>query len=139
MSRPAALPAQSARPLYLRDDELHALVNPHIGRAAFIKRIGVLEADGFPKVDPLFGGRYWPAVVDFFDRRAGRGKIGPLAIDGAETWGEAGHGEAGRDAGAGAATARGRRSALLERRQPVDPGGGLPREVDRFTARRHGR
>jgi hypothetical protein len=31
-----------------------------------------LEAkDGLPPVEPLFGGRYWPAVVDFFNRRYG--------------------------------------------------------------------
>lgn len=29
----------------------------------------VLERDGFPKVDPEFGGRYWPAVCSFLDER----------------------------------------------------------------------
>ncbi|MGN8096208.1 hypothetical protein [Methylobacterium sp. 22177] len=29
----------------------------------------VLERGGFPRVDPQFGGRYWPAVKAFLDRR----------------------------------------------------------------------
>lgn len=31
----------------------------------------VLERRGFPKIDPQFGGRYWPAVIAFFDRMYG--------------------------------------------------------------------
>ena len=27
----------------------------------------ILERDGFPKVDPLFGGRYWPACRAWLD------------------------------------------------------------------------
>lgn len=45
----------------------------------------VLERSGLPKVDPMMGGRYWPAVREFLDRyhhtgdhaatrRQGRGK-----------------------------------------------------------------
>lgn len=30
-----------------------------------------LERQGLPRIDPLFGGRYWPAVKLWFDRRAG--------------------------------------------------------------------
>ena len=29
----------------------------------------VLERSGLPRVDPMMGGRYWPAVRAFFDRR----------------------------------------------------------------------
>lgn len=29
----------------------------------------VLERGGFPRIDPEFGGRYWPAVKVFLDRR----------------------------------------------------------------------
>lgn len=31
----------------------------------------VLERSGVPKVDVMMGGRYWPAVQAFFDRRHG--------------------------------------------------------------------
>lgn len=34
----------------------------------------VLERSGLPKVDPILGGRYWPAVRAWFDARAGIGK-----------------------------------------------------------------
>jgi hypothetical protein len=30
-----------------------------------------LERDGLPKIDPLMGGRFWPAVVAFFRARYG--------------------------------------------------------------------
>lgn len=30
-----------------------------------------LERQGLPQVDPVFGGRYWPAVKAWMDRRAG--------------------------------------------------------------------
>jgi hypothetical protein len=30
--------------------------------------VQVLEVKGFPKIDGLMGGRYWPAVKAFFDR-----------------------------------------------------------------------
>ena len=74
-------------PLFVRDEALRDRVAPHLGRAAFIRLVGELEADGFPRVDPLFRGRYWPAVVAFLDRRAGLRDAGPLVVDGAETWG----------------------------------------------------
>lgn len=48
----------------------------------------VLEREGLPRIDPLLGGRYWPAVRSFLDRRSGlvpatRVPVGP---DGEETW-----------------------------------------------------
>jgi hypothetical protein len=47
------------------------------------------RAGGFPKKDPLFGGkRYWPAVDDFMRRRAGL-SIAPVSTaDGKENWDE---------------------------------------------------
>jgi len=44
------------------------------------------RAGGFPKKDPLFGGkRYWPAVDAFMKRRAGL-SIAPVSTDGQENW-----------------------------------------------------
>lgn len=41
---------------------------------------------GFPKKDPLFGGkRYWPAVDAFMKRRAGL-SVTPVSTDGQENW-----------------------------------------------------
>ena len=49
----------------------------------------VLEREGLPRVDPLFGGRYWPAVQSFFHRRAGLHSLpiaGPSVPDGKENF-----------------------------------------------------
>jgi hypothetical protein len=34
-------------------------------------KVAVLERDGLPKIDPLMGGRFWPAVQQFFLDRHG--------------------------------------------------------------------
>lgn len=45
------------------------------------------EREGLPRVDPLTGARYWPAVRAFLDRRHGLGQsVLPVAADGAENW-----------------------------------------------------
>jgi hypothetical protein len=46
-----------------------------------------LEREGLPKIDPLMGGRFWPAVVSFF--RARHGVDGLMVCpepDGKEHW-----------------------------------------------------
>ena len=49
-------------PLYQNEDALHAAIAPHLSRTAFRRALIALEAYGFPKEDPLFKGRYAPAV-----------------------------------------------------------------------------
>lgn len=44
----------------------------------------VLESDGLPPRNPLMGGRYWPAVKAFFDRREGLGSLPAPKADGGE-------------------------------------------------------
>jgi hypothetical protein len=44
----------------------------------------VLERDRLPRVDPLMGGRYWPAVRMFFHARYGLSGAEALAPDGPE-------------------------------------------------------
>lgn len=44
----------------------------------------ILERDGVPKVDPLFGGRFWPGVVAFLNRRYGLSRVEASALDGQE-------------------------------------------------------
>jgi hypothetical protein len=48
----------------------------------------VLEREGLPRIDPLLGARYWPAVRAFMDRRSGlsRATHVPVGPDGEETW-----------------------------------------------------
>ena len=38
----------------------------------------VLERDGLPAIDPVMGGRFWPAVEAFWFRRYGLSSIAPL-------------------------------------------------------------
>jgi hypothetical protein len=54
----------------------------------------LLESEGLPRLDPLMGGRYWPAVVAFFQARYGVAQVGrvgnvmmvPGPPDGGEDW-----------------------------------------------------
>ena len=124
---------------FLNDEALRAQLAPHMTMAAFLRAVSALEGYGFPKPDPLFKGRYMPAVRAWLDAQAGLGKVhAPLAPDGAETWG---NDHALEDAGTVATQAQGRRGrALLGRGEPQPEGrGALPRPVDPFTARRHAR
>jgi hypothetical protein len=34
-------------------------------------KVVILEREGFPRVDPLMGGRYWPACTRWWNRRYG--------------------------------------------------------------------
>ena len=46
-----------------------------------------LEREGLPRIDPLTGGRFWPAVLAFLDQRHGvrKDRIAATA-DGEESW-----------------------------------------------------
>ncbi|MDX3805283.1 MAG: hypothetical protein QHC89_02530 [Bosea sp. (in: a-proteobacteria)] len=44
----------------------------------------VLERDGMPRIDPVMGGRYWPAIEAYFNRRYGIASSTPSALDGME-------------------------------------------------------
>lgn len=44
----------------------------------------ILERGGLPKIDPLMGGRPWPAVQAFFLRRYGLSTVEVMAPDGVE-------------------------------------------------------
>ena len=44
------------------------------------------EREGLPKIDPVMGGRFWPAVVAFFHSRHGLGNMVPSEPDGEERW-----------------------------------------------------
>jgi hypothetical protein len=51
----------------------------------------VLEREGLPRIDPVMGGRFWPAVVAFFEARygvrTGAGAVTyPGPPDGPEHW-----------------------------------------------------
>jgi hypothetical protein len=44
----------------------------------------ILERDGLPRIDPLMGGRYWPAVEAYWRRRYGLHSIELSQPDGKE-------------------------------------------------------
>jgi hypothetical protein len=122
---------------YLDEKALHAQIAPHLSRAAFLRTVNALENYGFPKADPLFKGRYWPAVRAWLDAHAGLREPDVVAApDGPETWGHSDEVEPSRFE---AKTAQGRgRHALLGRGEPVAEGRGpLSLPIDPFTAKRH--
>ena len=76
-------------PLFANDREIGAAL---LGfeRACEWKALAPLyERKGFPKIDPIMGGRYVPAIKAFFDYQYGLGSIIPTASDGTDrpdTW-----------------------------------------------------
>jgi hypothetical protein len=77
-------------PLFATDEAIGRMLLG-LGREQEWRQIAtLLEARGLPKVDPMMGGRYVPAVIEFFDRQYGlnRGVASPLAPDGVEDFGK---------------------------------------------------
>jgi len=76
-------------PLFASDAEIGAAL---LGtkRASEWKTLAPLyERHGFPKIDPIMGGRYVPAIKVFFDKQYGVATLVPAAPDGIdrpETW-----------------------------------------------------
>jgi hypothetical protein len=60
--------------LFVDDDELRRRINPKMGRDRFRAVVRAAEQRGFPKVHPLWSGRYWPAVQEWLDSENGVGK-----------------------------------------------------------------
>ncbi len=44
----------------------------------------ILERDGLPQIDPIMGGRFWPAVEAYWKRRYGLSSIEMFNPDGEE-------------------------------------------------------
>jgi hypothetical protein len=53
-------------------------------RREWTAKAEVLERHGLPRIDPLIGGRYWPAIVAFFNRRYGVSNVEVSQPDGGE-------------------------------------------------------
>lgn len=68
--------------LFPREDEVARRLSqsPTEWRAKAI----ILEREGLPRIDPLMGGRYWPAVLAWWNRRYGISKIELSQPDGGE-------------------------------------------------------
>lgn len=50
----------------------------------WIGKAPILERDGLPRIDPTMGGRFWPAVQAYFDRRYGLSHVAAAPPDGTE-------------------------------------------------------
>lgn len=68
--------------LFPSEDEIARRLNqdPSGWRARAI----ILEREGLPRICPVMGGRYWPAVLAYFNRRYGIVSFSPSAMDGME-------------------------------------------------------
>lgn len=47
-------------------------------------KASILERDGLPRIDPIMGGRYWPAVDEFLRGRYGLSNLQVSQPDGEE-------------------------------------------------------
>jgi hypothetical protein len=78
-------------PLFATDDLLGDALLGSDRAQEWLQIAPLWEKRGLPKIDPMMGGRYVPAVRAFFDHQYGLdlGNGGPLAPDGVEdfkTW-----------------------------------------------------
>jgi len=72
-------------PLFVTDAELRTMMcGAAVPMREFAPRLVLLERQGFPQVDPRFGGRYLPAVRAFFDNQHGLGEYRLKAAGGIE-------------------------------------------------------
>ncbi|MDR9782269.1 hypothetical protein [Rhizobium redzepovicii] len=82
---PAA--ANDNNPLYLSEASIAQRVLGPKNRTAWDALAAVWEREGLPRIDPMTGCRYWPAVRAFLDRRHGLHQSSlPSTVDGAENW-----------------------------------------------------
>lgn len=68
--------------LFLREDEIACRLGQTLGE--WSAKAMILERHGLPRIDPLMGGRYWPAIRAFWDRRYGISNAGASQPDGGE-------------------------------------------------------
>jgi hypothetical protein len=47
-------------------------------------KAAMLEREGLPRIDPIMGGRFWPAVTAFWHRRYGLSTVQASQPDGEE-------------------------------------------------------
>jgi hypothetical protein len=69
---------------FASDEELGEVVLGWERRMEFSGLAQLHERDGMPKIDPVWGGRYVPAVKAFFDNQFGLSAAVPLAPNGVE-------------------------------------------------------
>jgi hypothetical protein len=125
-----AVPAAPETALFVTDDELHKLIAPHLGRDRFRAALKTCERGDplFPRINPLWRGRYWPAVRAWLDRDQEVGSNGSIQ-DGPENF-DAPTRQSTR------AKARPSPAALLDRPASGPRPHGFPRQVHPAPSRR---
>ena len=93
--------AEHSTGLQVELKNMHRKSNPKIENALFLSETEIamrlnqspsswqakaiiLERHGFPRIDPLMGGRYWPAVEAYWQRRYGLSSMDVHQPDGKE-------------------------------------------------------
>lgn len=76
-----------ALPLYADDLAIGAAVLGFKRACEWRDMAPLLEMRGLPKIDPLHGGRYTPAVKAFYDKDNGLSEVAVLKPDGVEDLG----------------------------------------------------
>jgi hypothetical protein len=68
--------------LFPNEREVARLLNQDF--AAWPSKAIILEREGFPRVDPIMGGRYRPAIIAWWNRRYGLATLEVSQPDGGE-------------------------------------------------------
>lgn len=75
-------PKYNGEPLFMSEDQIAQWLGQSL--RDWKTRAMVLERHGLPRIDPLMGGRYRPAVKAFFDRQYGISNVEVVQPDGEE-------------------------------------------------------
>jgi hypothetical protein len=79
-AKSAITPASRNSGLFLSEDEIAKRLGQQ--PSEWRSKVRVLERDGFPRIDALMGGRYWPAIIAWWNRRYGLTNIDISQPDG---------------------------------------------------------
>lgn len=130
------VPLDTGDSLFVDERELRRRINPKLGWDKFRATVRLAEKTrspggrDFPRFNPLWGGRYWPAVVAYLDddNRVSEHDAGSTE-DGAETFHATARQKTGLQAGAPS-------PAVLDRQAGGAQPHGVPGRVHRLAARR---
>lgn len=79
---PRAQPSEKDQGLFPSEAEIARRLSQ--SRHEWTAKAIVLEREGLPRVDPVMGGRCWPAVEAFFRKRSGLSSVEVSQPDGGE-------------------------------------------------------
>lgn len=80
LAKSASSPGARNDGLFLAEDEIARRLSQQ--PSEWQSKARVLEREGFPQIDPLMGGRYWPAIIAWWNRRYGLTNIDISQPDG---------------------------------------------------------